>query len=128
MDVQCYNLGLGSQVGRQKLFTYANDLTSQHATVYETVLTEMYKSVHTVQTEFEVTTIDHFCSKKGIEFIDFLKIDAEGSELTVLQGAAQMINDGRIGFIQFEFNEMNVMSRCFLRDFYDLLGIQALSP
>jgi len=27
----------------------------------------------------------------------------------------------RIGLIQFEFNELNVLSRVFLKDFYDLL-------
>jgi hypothetical protein len=71
--------------------------------------------------EFEITTIDKFCLKNGIDYIHFMKIDTEGHELEVLKGAASLISREAIGIIQFEFNEMNVLSRVFLRDFYRLL-------
>jgi hypothetical protein len=32
-----------------------------------------------------------------------------------------MINGGNIKIIQFEFNEMNIVSRVFLKDFYQIL-------
>ena len=121
LGVRCHNLGLGSQVGSQELFTYRDELHSEHASVYESVLTELHKSKNNIKTAIEMTTIDYFCVREGIDFVDFLKIDTEGSELAVLQGAHDMIRQGRIGPIQFEFNEMNVVSRCFLRDFYIIL-------
>jgi hypothetical protein len=37
--------------------------------------------------------------------IQFLKIDTEGQEMEVLQGASRMIQEGRIDFIQFEFGD-----------------------
>ncbi len=50
-----------------------------------------------------------------------MKLDTEGHELEVLKGATGLISQDAIGVIQFEFNEMNVLSRVFLRDFYRLL-------
>ena len=52
----------------------------------------------------------------------FLKIDVEGFELEVLRGAQRMLSEGRIVAIQFEFNEMNVVGRVFVGDFFHLLG------
>jgi FkbM family methyltransferase len=52
-----------------------------------------------------VTTVDQFCDDNGVGGIQFLKIDTEGQEMEVLQGAARMIQEGRIDFIQFEFGD-----------------------
>jgi hypothetical protein len=54
--------------------------------------------------------------------IDFLKIDTEGHELAVLKGAKNLIAQQKIQLIQFEFNEMNVVSRTYMRDFVELLS------
>ena len=59
--------------------------------------------------------------RERIDIIDFLKVDTEGHELAVLQGASSLIEDGRIGCIHFEFNEMNIVSRVFFLDFRELL-------
>lgn len=68
-----------------------------------------------------VNTIDNFCQKNNINNIDFLKLDVEGHELKVLEGAQKMINNGSIKYIQFEFGGNNIDSRTFFRDFYYLL-------
>ena len=39
----------------------------------------------------------------------------------VLRGASELIKEGRLGIVQFEFNTMNVFSRSFMRDFYQIL-------
>ena len=41
--------------------------------------------------------------------------------MEVLKGAIKLISENRVGIIQFEFNEMNIVSRVFLRDFYKIL-------
>lgn len=51
-----------------------------------------------------MTTIDYEISSRGLEFIDFLKIDAEGFDLKVLKGTKQALSTGRIGIVQFEYN------------------------
>jgi len=52
-----------------------------------------------------VTTLDKFCDKNKIDYIDFLKIDTEGFELEVLYGAKKMIGQSRIKYLQFEYSD-----------------------
>ena len=51
-----------------------------------------------------VVTIDDELSRLSIEHVDMMKIDVEGMDLHVLQGAAQALADHRIELIQFEHN------------------------
>jgi hypothetical protein len=68
------------------------------------------------------TTVDEFCSSRGIEAVDLLKVDAEGHDLAVLEGAATMLREARIAFVQFEFGGGNIDARTFIRDFLHVLG------
>lgn len=52
--------------------------------------------------EVSVTTVDAFCSDHAIDRIDFLKIDTEGHDLRVLEGAVGMLRAGRIAAVQVE--------------------------
>ena len=72
--------------------------------------------------EIEVDTIDRFCSKNNIQKIDFLKMDVQGYEYNILLGAEQMLKDGKIKYIQFEFDEPNIENRIFFKDFWTLLS------
>lgn len=51
------------------------------------------------------TTIDAYCKKKNITHIDLLKIDVEGAEYQVLQGAKLMLEKKRIRCCVFEFGQ-----------------------
>ncbi len=64
---------------------------------------------------------DSYCELKDISKIDFLKIDVEGFEFSVLNGFLKKLESNEIGLIQFEYGVMNIHSRTFLKDFYDLL-------
>jgi FkbM family methyltransferase len=68
----------------------------------------------------EAVTIDQVCEREGIETIALLKIDTEGNELAVLQGAVETLP--RIKAIQFEYGGTAVDARIYLRDFFDLLN------
>ena len=50
------------------------------------------------------TTLDNHARREDIESIDFLKIDVEGAELFILQGAERLLRDRAIRVIQLEFN------------------------
>ena len=50
-------------------------------------------------------TLDDFCLEKKIEFIDVLKIDTEGNELNVLDGAKRLLSENRIKIIYTEICE-----------------------
>jgi FkbM family methyltransferase len=56
-------------------------------------------------TYVEATTLDEYCRQHGIASIDFMKVDVEGAELMVLQGAANLLRDSRIGVLQLELND-----------------------
>lgn len=50
------------------------------------------------------TTIDAEVASRGLLFIDFLKVDAEGYDLQVLRGAINCLRSQSVGVIQFEYN------------------------
>ena len=69
-----------------------------------------------------VTTVDQFCDENGVGRIQFLKIDTEGQEMEVMQGASRMIEEGRIDFIQFEFGDTFLHTPYHFVDIWDHLS------
>jgi FkbM family methyltransferase len=120
---EAVNSGLSDRAGKVQLYDYATSAAgvgSAHATLHENVI----ENVHHGQAagfEVDVTTVDAFMQSHGIKRVTLLKVDAEGHELAILRGARQAIAAGSVDVVQFEFNEMNVMSRVFFKDFYDVL-------
>ncbi|MFB2934202.1 FkbM family methyltransferase [Aerosakkonemataceae cyanobacterium BLCC-F154] len=51
--------------------------------------------------DIETTTIDAFCQAEGITEIDFLKVDVQGADLKVLQGAKEVL-ESSVSVIQAE--------------------------
>ena len=121
-DVKTFCIGLSSCASKTKIYTYASDNQSQHASIYKEVLSDLHKADQVIGIDFETDSIDNFCEQHNIKEIDFLKIDTEGHEFEVMSGAKKMIMQGSIKIIQFEFNEMNIISRVFLKDFYHMLN------
>lgn len=126
LDVECVRAGLGASEGTARLHCYRGDETSGHASFYRDMfcLYEGYGiggASDLVGFDVGVRTLDGACRDLGIEGVDFLKIDVEGHELRVLEGAREMLAGGRIASIQFEFTDCNVPSRTFMRDFYESL-------
>lgn len=70
--------------------------------------------------QVEVTTVTDFCSENSIGYVSLLKVDTEGHDLKVLQGAASMLAASRIDFVQVEagFGADNVTHV----DFRDILA------
>ncbi|MDP3996398.1 MAG: FkbM family methyltransferase [bacterium] len=120
--VKVLNKGLGSDKSVKKIYSYAEDSGSSHSSTFKEVFTKIHQVENLTEMDFACTTIDDFCAENKIDEVDFIKIDTEGGELDILKGARRMLKENRIKFIQFEFNEMNVVSRVFLKDFYEILG------
>jgi FkbM family methyltransferase len=120
--VSCHNCALSDHEGRGFIHTYMSDPASAHASMYAGVFSSIHGNRDISKTPITMTTIDGFCAARSITSLAFLKIDTEGHELQVLVGAQGMLSRGGIKAIQFEFNEMNVISRVFLRDFYEMLN------
>jgi FkbM family methyltransferase len=116
-----FNAACGAKSGRLTLYDYGNAPGSQHATLHIGAMDLHENTANLSKCEVEVTTIDDFARSQNLQNIDLLKIDTEGHEFAVLQGAALCIEQKKIKAIHFEFNEMNVSSRVFFQDFRDLL-------
>jgi FkbM family methyltransferase len=50
-------------------------------------------------------TLDEFCRSEKIEKINFLKVDVEGFEKAVFQGAAELLRERRVGSLCFEISQ-----------------------
>lgn len=112
------NVGLSDEAENIELFTDADN--SGLASVYRRRLDHFGTSMN--QSEMvTLTTLDEFCKKNDVFSIDFLKMDVEGHELSVLRGAKEMLKNKAIKYIQFEFGGNNIDSRTFFQDFYYLL-------
>jgi FkbM family methyltransferase len=69
-------------------------------------ITELGADVLPVEIEeTPAVTIDEYCRENKIDDIDLLKIDVEGAELQVMQGAQQMLRSKRVKCLTFEFGQ-----------------------
>jgi len=120
-NIELYNIGFGSEDKFIDIYDYKVNDGSSHASIYKNVISDIHKCNDVVRHKIEVKTLDSFCTENNINQIDFLKIDTEGNEYEILIGAHDLITEQKIKCIHFEFNEMNVISRYFFKDFYDYL-------
>jgi len=120
---EAINSGMGAETGALQLYDRqeADGCGTEHATIYRDVIEGLHK-VSATAIEVSLSTIDIFVQQRDLKKITLLKIDTEGHEYQVLQGAAASLACGMVEMIQLEFNEMNTVSRVFFRDFYTLLG------
>jgi len=93
---------------------------SEHATLHGNALAELTERRST-SVSVPVTTIDDVLSQRGIDRVLLVKVDTEGHELAVLEGAGHSLRRGAIDVVQLEFNEMHVFSRTFFHDLLDRL-------
>lgn len=120
-NIQLHNIGFSDVKGELSIYDSSANDGSEHASLHKEVLTDLHKRDVT-EHKVEVDTIDNFLKTTNIKNIDLLKIDTEGNELAILKGANKALNENKVKIIHFEFNEMNVVSRAFFKDFYTLLS------
>jgi FkbM family methyltransferase len=122
--VKTFNLGLSDEERTVELYSYTAD--GHDASVLSSIdprLPTQVVDVRVSSTErISVRALDDFCDSEGVDKIDFLKLDVEGHELSVLRGARRMLDAGAISIIQFEFGPANIYSRTFFYDFWTLLS------
>lgn len=74
-------------------------------------------------TEIEASciTLDDYCRDQGITRLFFAKVDTEGNDMRVLEGAKGLLERGAIDFLQFEYNHRWILFRNYLKDVFDLV-------
>lgn len=67
-------------------------------------------------------TLDEFATQRQITRIDLLKIDAEGFDLNVLEGAEKLLRQQQIDLFVFEYADGWINNRRFLKEASDYLS------
>ena len=113
------NHGLGDC--KQTLKLYSSQQQIGLSSLYERELDYLGLNLDEIE-EISVITLDDYCKENDIHYIDFMKIDVEGHELKVLEGASRLLHSGKIAHIQFEFGGCNIDSRTYFKDFWKALA------
>lgn len=93
--VTCHRLAFSDRAGQASITVGANSQLNH-------LLPDGAAAQDTASETVEMETIDRFCAARQITSIDILKVDAEGADLQVLQGAHAMIEGGRVAFVLAE--------------------------
>ena len=118
-NAKVFKVAVSDKDGQGTLYQppVGSGLASLHERRDISVVQHKYKKL-----EVETRSLDSIVRQCSVESIDFLKMDVEGHELSVLQGANDLLSRRAIKVVMFEFGSANVNSRTFFRDFWDLLS------
>jgi|688.fasta_scaffold201562_2 FkbM family methyltransferase len=112
--IKPFNLAFGEDNTKMKL--YSNLEGSGMASFYQRDLE--YASINFNQSEIvDVVTLDNWVNLNNI-IPDYIKIDVEGSELSVLTGGINTLR--HVKAVQFEFGGTAIDARKYFRDYWNL--------
>ena len=106
------NLGLSNEPGELEFHDYDN-MCNSFAT-----RKEMPGKAPTTY-KVPVTTLDRFCTERGVARVNMLKIDAEGYDLNVLEGARGLLGNQCVDLFMFEFASGWSASRRYLWEVHE---------
>jgi FkbM family methyltransferase len=106
-NVEFFDIALSNADGTAKFYDYGSACNSLVRRDLEALqLVGAY--------EVEVTTLDSWSATHHVDQIDFVKIDAEGYDLAVLQGCSGLLKAQAIDAFCFEYADGWIESRRFL--------------
>ena len=107
---EAFNLALGTTVGDCELFEYDDPVLNSLVPNAQFAV-RFGKEARRVPVRS--TTLDSFCSERGIDSVGVLKIDTEGFELEVLRGGQGLLARGAVKLIYVEFNDLQPREHTF---------------
>jgi FkbM family methyltransferase len=117
--VTTHNFGLGRR--DEVVPLYADAPGSPLSSVFPRHL-EYFGMSARPRESIRIRRLDSIWRELDLTRIDLLKLDVEGAELSVLEGAGELLTSGVIRNVQFEFGGCNIDSRTFFRDFWEMLS------
>lgn len=114
---RCYNFALGKNETSASMFYYYEESEGCSSLFDRKVL----RDIPVKKIIIPVVNLDTFCKQHAIDHIDFLKIDTEGSEWDLLQGADGLISNKKIPVIQFEYGGTYPDADITLKQAYEYL-------
>ncbi len=112
-------MGLSNEAKEAELFVY-NELDQRNSLHLNQAHDFNPDVLH--KEKIRLTTLDNYVSENNIPQIDFLKIDVEGHETKVIEGASGLIEKRLIKCIQFEYNNNWEAAGFKLEDIFNMLS------
>ena len=126
----CFNLALGNnnEIRNLKInkksststFSEINDLSLWYK-IKSFIVGGSLKSSFIYEEKVNVMKLDDFCNDHKVSNIDLLKIDTEGHEKEVLEGALNLIKEKKIKYILLEFHLSNMFFNYSVNDLENFL-------
>ena len=117
-----YNLAISNEDKQKTFYHWANSSESgELSSLYRRHEVERRMNIAVRPIAVQSRTLDSFCKENSINHIDFLKIDTEGAELDVLNGAAKLLDSKSICTIQFEYGGTYRDSGITLKQIFELM-------
>jgi FkbM family methyltransferase len=120
--VETYNLGFSDSVGIAQL--WSNELGSSQSSLFQRVIhhqsrnsEKLSRMTFDVFEHIEVTTLDIWLHENSVS-PTHLKLDTEGSEFLILQGAKNTLR--KLEYVQFEYGGTATDARICFRDYWEL--------
>jgi len=112
-NIELFQMALSDEEGSLDFYDYGslngcNSLAERDIDFGESVKPNIYKVA--------VATLDKWALEKNVEHIDFLKVDAEGYDLNVLEGSSQLLQKQMIDAVLFEYATGWLCSRRTLKE------------
>lgn len=123
VNASLYNIAISNENGEKTFFYYkdSSELAELSTFYRRNASIEGRLNLHAVPIQVQTMTLESFCAIHSITRIDLLKVDTEGSELDVLQGASALLKNKQIIIIQFEYGGCYLDAKITLRQVYELL-------
>jgi FkbM family methyltransferase len=104
--VETHNVALGAEQSTVTMYLAERDVGNSLLPLRSDLPVERIEDCFRPagSTTVPVTRLDQFCRERNIEVIDILKIDTQGFEIHVLEGAGEMLRPEQIGAVYFEAN------------------------
>jgi len=128
-NVKIFNQAVGDKNGKTTFFNYSNNELNSLYQIKDPNFKRFNK------TKCDLISLDRFCIENKIENIDILKIDTQGNEKKILEGAKKSLKKGIFQIIELEIilgeyydikNSFFDIEKNLIRNNYKLLAIDRL--
>lgn len=123
-QVRAHRTALGNRSGSQTFFLNAKSVTHSLLPVAADA-TQWAPATHITPTgtaEVKVATCDEFCGAHSIDHVSLLKVDTQGYDLKVLEGARSLLETGKCDWIYVEMMFVPIYDgQCHFHEIYNHL-------
>ena len=122
-NIKIVNGAVSDQVGETDFYIYRNSpQMAEMSNMFGRPEVEQKNNINVLTEKTRTITIDHLFEIEKLEKVNFVKIDTEGAEELVLNGATKTLGRGLVDHIQFEYGGCFIDSGASLKRIFELLA------